>query len=61
MTRASELPVAAGARLSVIDAAGLPTYSFGNHSLVWWGTVGLMAIEGMLKQEVDPELEVIAV
>jgi cytochrome c oxidase subunit 3 len=48
MTRASEPPVAAGARLSVIDAAALPTYSFGNHSLVWWGTVGLMAIEGMV-------------
>ena len=30
----------------MIDAARLPTYAFGNHSLVWWGTVGLIAIEG---------------
>ena len=32
----------------MIDAARLPTYAFGNQSLVWWGTVGLMAIEGMV-------------
>jgi len=30
----------------VIDAAALPSYAFGHQSLMWWGTVGLMAIEG---------------
>jgi cytochrome c oxidase subunit I+III len=48
MMRASDPPVAPGARLPVIDAGRLPTYAFGNHSLVWWGTIGLMAIEGMV-------------
>jgi len=48
MTRASDSPLAPGARSPVIDAARLPTYAFGNQSLVWWGTVGLMAIEGMV-------------
>jgi heme/copper-type cytochrome/quinol oxidase subunit 3 len=30
----------------VIDVSSLPTYGFGNRSVVWWGTVGMMAIEG---------------
>ena len=30
----------------VIDAAALPSYGFGHQSLMWWGTVALMAIEG---------------
>ena len=29
-----------------LDAAGLPSYAFGNRSLMWWGTLGLIAIEG---------------
>ena len=29
-----------------IDAARLPSFGFGHQSLMWWGTVGLMAIEG---------------
>jgi len=29
----------------VLDAKGLPTYAFGNRSVMWWGTMGLMAIE----------------
>ena len=29
-----------------IDVASLPTYVFGNHSMMWWGTMGLMLIEG---------------
>jgi cytochrome c oxidase subunit III len=29
-----------------IDVAHLPTFAFGNRSPMWWGTLGLMAIEG---------------
>jgi cytochrome c oxidase subunit III len=29
-----------------IDVARLPTYVYGSHSLMWWGTMGLMLIEG---------------
>lgn len=29
-----------------IDVSGLPTYAFGNRSLMWWGTWGLILIEG---------------
>ena len=32
----------------VIDVRQLPSASFGHSSLMWWGTVGLMAIEGMV-------------
>ncbi|ANN66047.1 cytochrome c oxidase subunit 3 [Bordetella bronchialis] len=38
-----EVAVAAG---TVIDVSGLPTYGFGHRSLMWWGTMGLMLIEG---------------
>ena len=31
-----------------LDVAGLPSYAFGHRSLMWWGTWGLMAIEGTL-------------
>src|SRR5438067_9238473 len=31
---------------SIVNAADLPTYAFGHQSLMWWGTMGLMAIEG---------------
>jgi heme/copper-type cytochrome/quinol oxidase subunit 3 len=30
----------------VLDVSGLPTYAFGHRSLMWWGTMGLMLIEG---------------
>ncbi len=30
----------------VIDVSRLPTYAFGKQSLMWWGTLGIMAIEG---------------
>jgi cytochrome c oxidase subunit III len=30
----------------VLDVSGLPTYAFGNRSLMWWGTLGLVLIEG---------------
>jgi cytochrome c oxidase subunit III len=29
-----------------LDVAGLPTYAFGNRSLMWWGTLGMILIEG---------------
>ncbi|KAF1047440.1 cytochrome c oxidase subunit 3 [Xylophilus sp.] len=29
-----------------VDVRDLPTYGFGTRSLMWWGTVGLMLIEG---------------
>jgi cytochrome c oxidase subunit III len=29
-----------------LDVAGLPSYAFSHRSLMWWGTLGLMAIEG---------------
>jgi len=30
----------------VLDVSDLPTYQFSHHSLMWWGTLGLIAIEG---------------
>jgi cytochrome c oxidase subunit III len=29
----------------VLDVSGLPTYGFGNRSLMWWGTLGMILIE----------------
>jgi cytochrome c oxidase subunit 3 len=43
-TRAAPMPVASGD----IDAAPLPSFAFGARSLMWWGTVGVAAIEGMV-------------
>lgn len=34
------------ARRTVYDASGLPTVTFGKRSLLWWGTLGFMVIEG---------------
>ncbi len=31
---------------SSIDVAQLPSYAFGHRSIMWWGTLGMMAIEG---------------
>lgn len=31
---------------AMLDVNALPTYVFGNRSLMWWGTLGLIAIEG---------------
>src|SRR5512146_1981626 len=31
-----------------LSVAGLPTVVFGQRSLIWWGTMGLMAIEGTM-------------
>ena len=31
---------------AALDVAALPSYGFSHRSLMWWGTLGLMAIEG---------------
>ncbi|MDQ0572512.1 cytochrome c oxidase subunit 3 [Variovorax paradoxus] len=31
-----------------LDVSGLPSYAFSHRSLMWWGTFGLIAIEGTL-------------
>ncbi|HYR10690.1 MAG TPA: hypothetical protein VEQ60_23130 [Longimicrobium sp.] len=31
---------------TVLDASALPTVVFGKRSLLWWGTIGFMVIEG---------------
>ena len=30
---------------ALLDVSGLPTYAYGHRSLVWWGTIGMIAIE----------------
>lgn len=32
----------------VIDASRLPSYGYSHRSLMWWGTAGMIAIEGMV-------------
>jgi cytochrome c oxidase subunit 3 len=32
--------------VDVLDVRGLPSYAFGQGSLMWWSTMGLMLIEG---------------
>jgi cytochrome c oxidase subunit III len=34
-------------RGDALDVSNLPSYGFGTRSLMWWGTAGMMAIEGM--------------
>lgn len=34
-------------RGDAIDVADLPSYGFSHRSLMWWGTAGMMAIEGV--------------
>lgn len=36
----------AGADASTLDVRDLPSYGFGHHSLMWWGTWGIILIEG---------------
>lgn len=43
-TPASIAPMRKG---DALDVANLPSYGFGTRSLMWWGTAGMMAIEGM--------------
>jgi len=33
-------------REDVLDASRLPSYRYSHHSLLWWGTMGLISIEG---------------
>jgi cytochrome c oxidase subunit 3 len=33
-------------RGAVLDVSGLPSHRFSHHSPMWWGTLGMMAIEG---------------
>src|SRR6195952_4341894 len=35
-----------GAAPAALDVSALPSFAFGTGSLMWWGTLGLMAIEG---------------
>lgn len=37
---------AAQAQAPSLDVSDLPSYRFSHHSPVWWGTLGLIAIEG---------------
>ena len=48
-TRRESTPasVAAVRRGDALDVASLPSYGFGHRSLMWWGTAGMIAIEGM--------------
>lgn len=39
--------VAAVRRGEALDVADLPSYGFGTRSLMWWGTAGMSAIEGL--------------
>lgn len=32
---------------NALDVSALPTYAFGHRSLMWWATMGMIAIEGM--------------
>ena len=36
------------AEAEVIDASQLPSYAYGHHSVMWWGTLGLIAIESTI-------------
>jgi cytochrome c oxidase subunit III len=38
--------IPAVARGDALDVSGIPNYGFGTRSLMWWGTAGVMAIEG---------------
>src|SRR5437667_3854326 len=39
--------VPAKRRGDALDVAHLPSFGFGHRSLMWWGTAGMMAIEGV--------------
>jgi cytochrome c oxidase subunit III len=39
--------VPATVRGDALDVSGLPSYGFSHRSLMWWGTAGMMAIEGV--------------
>jgi cytochrome c oxidase subunit 3 len=35
-------------RAPAVDVSHVPTYAFGHRSVLWWGTMGLVAIEGTM-------------
>jgi heme/copper-type cytochrome/quinol oxidase subunit 3 len=43
---ATPASVPAVRRGDALDVSGLPSYGFSHRSLMWWGTVGMIAIEG---------------
>jgi cytochrome c oxidase subunit III len=43
---AAVVAVGEAQRARAIDVSGLRSYAFGHSSLMWWGTWGMMAIEG---------------
>jgi cytochrome c oxidase subunit III len=43
---ATPASVPAVRREDALDVSGIPSYGFGTRSLMWWGTAGVMAIEG---------------
>ena len=44
---ATPASVPAVRRGDALDVANLPSYGFSHRSLMWWGTAGMMAIEGI--------------
>jgi len=48
-TRRESRPASVSAvrRGDALDVANLPSYGFGHRSLMWWGTAGMIVIEGM--------------
>jgi len=43
---ATPASVSAARRGDLLDVSNLPSYGFGTRSLMWWGNVGMCAIEG---------------
>ena len=43
---ASEGGAMRGPPMRNVDASALPSYAYGDRSVMWWGTLGVMAIEG---------------
>jgi cytochrome c oxidase subunit 3 len=36
----------AGGATQIVDASALPSHAFGHRSMMWWGVMGMIAIEG---------------
>jgi cytochrome c oxidase subunit III len=48
MERLKEAQARVRVRGAALDVAELPSYGFSHRSLMWWGTLGMMAIEGTI-------------
>ncbi len=46
MVRLKEAQARVRVRDAALDVSQLPSYGFSHRSLMWWGTLGMMAIEG---------------